>query len=97
LTFLEALASDVKALVDMTKETPTKGIARKLSSSDPEDEHTLLHQQELGVVVVDEAHEHRTGGARFEGLLLLRDNATVVISATATPLYTGSRVSDSPN
>jgi len=94
MTFLEALASDVKALVDKRVQVHAKGIARQLSSATGRDtEHTILHMNSIGVLVVDEAHEHRTGGARFDGLLMLRDRAMVVISATATPLYTGSRVS----
>jgi hypothetical protein len=43
-------------------------------------------------MVIDEAHELRTGGKGFDGIIYLRDRCLSVIALTATPLYTGARV-----
>jgi superfamily II DNA or RNA helicase len=53
---------------------------------------SLFFQECFGIMIIDEAHELRTGGTVFDGLLLLRDKCLSVIALTATPLYTGARV-----
>lgn len=54
--------------------------------------HSLFFRESLGVMVIDEAHEVRTGGKAFNGIIHLRDKCLSVIALTATPLYTGARV-----
>jgi superfamily II DNA or RNA helicase len=45
------------------------------------------------MMVVDEAHELRTGGSNFEAIKYLRDLSLSVLALSATPFYTSSRVS----
>jgi hypothetical protein len=77
--------------LDNRKLANPKGVAREVSFSESAI-HTIFGLDELGLVVIDEAHELRTGGSKFEGVLHLRDRALFVIALSATPLYTSARV-----
>lgn len=44
------------------------------------------------MLIVDEAHEYRTGGPCFEALIHMRDKSLCTLAITATPLYNSEKV-----
>jgi hypothetical protein len=71
--------------------TNPKGVAKELENPEAA-KSTLFGLTEMGILAVDEAHEYRTGGTKFDGIIYLRDRALFVLALSATPLYTAARV-----
>jgi hypothetical protein len=55
-------------------------------------DRTLMSRWDYGIMIIDEAHEYRSGGACFDALIHLRDRTLCVLAMTATPLYNSGKV-----
>ena len=90
------MASDASALLDYTKRAKGKprGVATPLKATamNPNAKRSIFSRSDYGMLIVDEVHLHRTGGASYDGLLQLRDKSLFVLAMTATPLFTSTRV-----
>lgn len=91
IDLLQALGFDARKLLKANVSSTPKGVARQGFTGS--DNQSLLNGREYGLMVVDEAHELRTGGDSFEAVKYLRDKSLCVLALSATPFYTSARVS----
>jgi hypothetical protein len=87
------LISDAKQLLSPSTRGAIRGAAKPIDVKNTSlVDRTLLGRWDYGVMIVDEAHEYRTGGACFDALIHLRDRSLCVLAITATPLYNSEKV-----